>query len=118
MTHMQEAYDALVEKLKNSIKKAHAQNNADTHSNTLREQVLMKFIYTHLGKGGALAAASLVDAHEALEKGDPKYDYGYVECVQCDYPDTKGTWHGQVHLDPYRNRHHNPLASSWLGAAQ
>lgn len=90
MTYMQEAYDTLIDKLKEKVKEAHAQNNADSHSNTLREKILMDFIYKHGGKSHALAAAALIDAHEAQEKGDLKYNYGYVECVDIDYPDQEG----------------------------
>lgn len=88
MTHMQEAYDALIDKLKEQVREAYAENNADSHGNTLREKILMDFIYKQGGKSHALAAAALVDAHEAKVKGNPKYDYGYVECVQMDYPNT------------------------------
>lgn len=85
MTYMQEAYDALIKSLKEDVKRAHAENDAYMHANTLREKVLMDFIYKNMGKTGSLKAAALVDAHEKKERGDPTYDYGYVECVECDY---------------------------------
>ena len=69
MTHMQEAYDTLIDSLKAKVKEAYAQNDADMHANTLREKILLDFIYAHMGKGGALKVAAQVDAHEAKEKG-------------------------------------------------
>ena len=92
MTHLQEAYDALIEKMKEKLIKSHQENDALSHENTLREMVMTKFVYDSMGSEGLLAMAALVDEHERKERKDPKYNYGFVEMVKQDYPEKKGTW--------------------------
>ena len=84
---MQEAYDALVRELKAEISRLCKRSDAEMDANTSRENVLLDFIHQRMGKAGALAAAALVDAHERQRRGDPRYEYGMVEMVDCTYPD-------------------------------
>lgn len=88
-TYIQEAYDALIRELKGEIERQCRQNDADMDANTWREKVLLDFIYDKMGKAHLLAAAARVDAHEKERRKDPSYDYGMVEMINDEYPDTK-----------------------------
>lgn len=92
MTHLQKAYDALVDKLEKQLRQSYADNDALSHKNTIREMKMTKFVYEHMGYEGLLAFATMIDQHEKDERNDQNYDHGFVEMVVNEYEKKPGTW--------------------------
>ena len=76
MTHMQEAYEALITKLKAEINLLIVEMDKESDKNTNREQMLFDYIVRHMSKDAAMVIAELIDAAE----GKTNNMTDYVDC--------------------------------------
>lgn len=76
MTHMQEAYETLITKLKAEINELIEQMDRESDKNTNREQMLFEYIVRHMSKDAAMVIAERIDEHEG-KKGNMT---DYVDC--------------------------------------
>jgi len=80
MRHITEAYDLLVDELKQKIDKAYAEMNAQSDEATMIRVLLVKQLVTYAGKPAAMEVAHLIDR---------QYDAGFAEWIDEDFDDPK-----------------------------
>jgi len=78
MKHMTEAYDLLVDELKQTIDRNHREMNAQSHEATMIRVLLTKQLVKHAGKKIVLEVAYEIDK---------QFDVGFAEWVDEDFPD-------------------------------
>jgi DNA-directed RNA polymerase alpha subunit len=84
MKHMQAAYEALIEKLREEIKDVAAEAEQEQANYMDSEQILMDFIYKHHGYRALLEVAKEIDVK--LGKG-----INYEDYVECTYEEPKSS---------------------------
>lgn len=84
--HLEEAYEALICKLKDDLKKANSLVDYESDRNALREQAYAKFIYEHCGKKAVMSAAALADIADMDYTGN-KCSPGCADWADCEFPD-------------------------------
>ena len=80
MRHVTEAYDLLVDELKQKIDKAYGEMNAQSDEATMIRVLLVKQLVTYAGKNAAMEVAHLIDR---------QYNVGFAEWVNEDFADPK-----------------------------
>ena len=80
MTHMQEAYETLVGKLKAELKEAMDDADIREYRRMDAEEILRDYIYKHHGKTVLMELAREID--KKLERKDD-----YTDMIDCNYED-------------------------------
>lgn len=80
MRHITEAYDLLVDELKQKIDMLISQMNAQSHEATIISGLLTRELVRHAGKDVAMKVAREIDK---------QFDAGFAEWVDVDFVDQK-----------------------------